>query len=124
MRPGGFARQQQGNGGQQTSSPMAQLLAFLPVLLLLAFTFFSSQSEPVRQQLACPSADFPASVPSMTLHRSQMTTSAAISNCVMMSLKEPFEACAHSMRSLPGWRQAHIGGHMTIAVIQKLTSKC
>ena len=50
MRPGGFARQQggQGGGGQQSSSPMAQLLAFLPVLLLLAFTFFSSQSEPVR----------------------------------------------------------------------------
>ncbi len=51
VRPGGFHRQQQGhgNGGQQQpSSPVAQLLAFLPVLLLLAFTFFSSQTEPVR----------------------------------------------------------------------------
>ncbi len=66
VRPGGFARQQhpgqQGGGGQQTANPLAQILAFLPVLLLLAFTFFSSQSEPVRGHAAsiaqlplCPS---------------------------------------------------------------------
>jgi hypothetical protein len=29
-------------------NPWAQLMHFLPILLLVAFTFFSTQSEPVR----------------------------------------------------------------------------
>ena len=44
-------------GGQPAApvNPWAQLLHFLPILLLVAFTFLSTQSEPVRPPLQCKS---------------------------------------------------------------------
>jgi hypothetical protein len=45
-----FGPRAQQRGGQPAApvNPWAQLLHFLPILLLVAFTFFSTQSEPVR----------------------------------------------------------------------------
>lgn len=45
-----FGPHAQPAGGQPATpaSPWAQLLHFLPILLLVAFTFMSTQSEPVR----------------------------------------------------------------------------
>ena len=53
-----FGPRAQQRGGQPAApvNPWAQLLHFLPILLLVAFTFFSTQSEPVRQPpLQCKS---------------------------------------------------------------------
>jgi hypothetical protein len=41
-------RPQRGGQPAAPANPWAQLLHFLPILLLVAFTFFSTQSEPVR----------------------------------------------------------------------------
>ena len=53
-RPGGFsqAQQQRAAGAgqaqqQQPSNPLMQLAGLLPVILLLFFTFFGSQADPV-----------------------------------------------------------------------------
>ena len=54
MRPAGFSQAQQRGAGsgqpqaQQASNPLVQLFGFLPVILLLFFTFFGSQPDPVR----------------------------------------------------------------------------
>lgn len=57
-------RQQQQRQGQpaQPANPYAQLLHFLPILLLIAFTFMSTQSEPVRF-LDCPTSPAQCHVP-------------------------------------------------------------
>ena len=57
-----FDPRAQQRGGQPAApvNPWTQLLHFLPILLLVAFTFFSTQSEPVRLPLQCESPQLSA----------------------------------------------------------------
>ena len=46
--------QQRAGPPPQPASPYAQLLHFVPVLILIAFTFMSTQSGPVRRSSVSP----------------------------------------------------------------------